>query len=134
MKTKLSELVKSTQGSGIRTANISYSWHRANGNSKRMALVVCISKEALMLARFREGDTCDIEFDESDRTMTILFGEKLQFSCCARHRNSGHRQIKVSSKGIESVMSLLPKNDRIYELTMIQTVVGKIRVRLPSPQ
>lgn len=133
MKTKLSELVKSAQATGTRTESVSYSWHIANKrNLERLALVIGISCEALTLARFREGDNCDVEFDESDRTMTIYFGEKLPFSCHIRHKTSRTRQIKVQAAGIESVLSLLPKNDRIFEMTVLQYTVGKIRVRLPE--
>jgi hypothetical protein len=132
MKTKLSDLVKHT-GGNYRTTNISYSWHRANGTSNRLALVISFSKESLSLARFRDGDTCDVEFDETDNTMTIYFGDKLPFSCCLKNRNTdSQRQIKISSKGIEAVMCLLPKNDKIFEMTILQFEVGKIRLRLPA--
>jgi hypothetical protein len=131
MKTKLSDLLKYTHNN-IRTTNISYTWHRANGRSDRLALVLSFSKEALALARFREGDACDIEFDESDNSMTIYFGDKLPFSCYLKSKGKdSQRQIKISTKGIEAVMSRLPKNDKLHEFTILQSDVGKIRVRLP---
>lgn len=132
MKTKLSDLVKTIQGV-TRTSVISYAWHKANGNTDRFALVISLSNEALKQARFRDGDMCDVEFDESALTMTIVFGDKLPFSCCLKSKTSSQRHIKISSQGIEAAMCILPKRDTLFEMTILQFEVGKIHVRLPSP-
>jgi len=64
--------------------------------------------------------------------MTIYFGDKLPFSCYLKSKGKdSQRQIKISTKGIEAVMSRLPKNDKLHEFTILQSDVGKIRVRLP---
>jgi hypothetical protein len=126
--TKLSELVSSTPCGN--NESVSYSWHTQTKGQNRDSFVLYISQYVLKLARFRENDRCEIEFGESEIIITL--GEGLPFSVNARKETKASRQIKVSSKGVESVQAILPKVNRVTELDVISTEVGKIRVRIPS--
>ena len=127
MKTKLSDLVKSTGRTG---ADVSYAWHRASGNNKKLALVISLSGEVLDQARYRAGDKADVEFGDTD--MTILLGDSYPFSCCNKSKSRSSRHLKVSAEGISTVEAVLPNVGTTTELNVIQVSVGKIRVRLPA--
>ena len=130
MITKLSELVKSIQGVN-RDALVSYAWHKSGGGSRtKEAFVLALSGEVLRQARFREGDTEDVEFGKTD--MTINLGDGLPFSCTVRNKTTSQRQIKVSAMGIMTLQAILPNKGRTVTLDIIQIDIGKIRVRLPA--
>jgi hypothetical protein len=130
---KLSEIVQSNKSQKCRDV-VSYSWHlsggKKNNRAEKYAFCVAIPEHVLKSARFREGDNADIAFYMD--SMEILLAPTMPFTLYRRNKSDSKRQIKVSSKGINSVMSMCPKIGTPVELEVISTDVGKITLRLPS--
>ena len=122
---KLSEIISRGHGGAhSKIGPVAYSWHKKGmkSNPESYALCVFFTTKILEEVRFRDGDKVDIRFD--DGNATFLFGSEQPFSV---YKSSGTKfMMKVSSRGIEKLVKLLPDTGKPETMTVIGTGTGYI--------
>ena len=127
--TKLSEIVSSGK-QGFKSCECHYAWHQQTKGQNRQSFVLTIGQDTLKKARYREGDTCEIEIGESEIIITL--GANLPFALNSRNRECLSKSVKVSSRGIETLQAIIPKKDRPIEMLVLAVETAKIRLAIPS--
>ena len=126
---KLSEIVSHGRtGSNLDTGPVCYSWHKKGLKSKPETYALCVffSTQILDEIRFRQGDKVDISFE--DGKATFNFSTSNPFSV---YKSSGTKfMMKVSTRGIESLMKILPDTGKPERLNVSFTATGTIKTTI----
>jgi hypothetical protein len=122
---KLSEIVTHGRGSFKSDSGpVCYSWHKKGkaSNPDSYALCVFFTTKILDEIRFRDGDKVDISFNQG--TATFTFNPSNPFSV---YKSSGTKfMMKVSTRGIEALMQILPDTGKPESMAVIMTETGII--------
>jgi hypothetical protein len=122
---KLSEII--TPGKGVNYSDVGpvcYSWHKKGKKTKEDTYSLCVffSLKILDEVRFRSGDRVDISF--TDGIATFNFSPTNPFNV---YKSSGTKfMMKVSSRGIEKLMAILPHTGKPETLKVTKTSTGVI--------